>query len=71
MHPEVLTEQGKQIFPQLGRFDEFYLAGGTGLALQVGHRISEDFDLFTRKQLSDGLLESVEKVLRTKKFPPR
>jgi len=24
-----------------------YLAGGTGLALQLGHRISEDFDFFT------------------------
>jgi hypothetical protein len=25
----------------------FYLAGGTGLALQVGHRVSVDLDLFT------------------------
>ena len=28
----------------------FYLAGGSGLALQVGHRVSEDLDLF--KELS-------------------
>lgn len=26
---------------------DFYLAGGTGLALQLGHRISEDLDLFS------------------------
>lgn len=28
----------------------FYLAGGTGLALQLGHRISEDLDFFTPAQ---------------------
>jgi hypothetical protein len=27
----------------------FYLAGGSGLALQIGHRISEDLDFFTRR----------------------
>jgi hypothetical protein len=27
--------------------DRFYLAGGTGLALQLGHRDSIDFDFFT------------------------
>ncbi len=27
----------------------FYLAGGSGLALQLGHRISEDLDLFSIK----------------------
>jgi len=26
---------------------KFYLAGGSGLALQIGHRISEDLDFFT------------------------
>lgn len=28
----------------------FYLAGGTGLALQLGHRISEDLDFFTEQE---------------------
>ncbi len=28
----------------------FYLAGGTGLALQLGHRISEDLDFFTETE---------------------
>jgi hypothetical protein len=27
----------------------FYLAGGSGLALQLGHRISEDLDFFTHR----------------------
>lgn len=29
--------------------DEFYLSGGTALALQMGHRISVDLDFFTQK----------------------
>jgi hypothetical protein len=28
-------------------FDQFHLAGGTGLALQFGHRVSVDLDLFS------------------------
>lgn len=30
--------------------DTFYLAGGTGLALQIGHRKSIDFDFFSERQ---------------------
>jgi len=29
---------------------DFYLAGGTALALQIGHRISTDLDWFSRTQ---------------------
>jgi predicted nucleotidyltransferase component of viral defense system len=29
-------------------FDNYFLVGGTALSLQLGHRISEDIDLFTR-----------------------
>ena len=32
---------------------DFYLAGGTGLALRLGHRISLDLDLFSRNRLLD------------------
>jgi len=31
--------------------DEFYLAGGTALALQIGHRVSTDLDWFSTTQL--------------------
>ena len=31
----------------LGKLREFYLAGGTAIALQLGHRVSVDLDLFT------------------------
>lgn len=46
MHEDVLTEQGKKIFRSLTHFPDGYLAGGTALALQIGHRQSIDFDLF-------------------------
>jgi len=31
---------------------DFYLAGGTGAALQLGHRVSFDFDFFTNKDFN-------------------
>jgi len=43
-------------------FAEFHLAGGTGLALQLGHRISIDLDLFSTKAFDSNLfLEHLEK----------
>jgi len=49
---------------------EFYLAGGTGLALQIGHRKSEDLDFFTDSLFNTDALLSVihpDKVLFTSK----
>ncbi len=44
--------------------DNFYLAGGTGLALQIGHRISEDFDFFTFRKFDNGkLFDQLKKSL--------
>lgn len=35
----ILNDERKQILPSLGVWkDEYYLAGGTALALQIGHR---------------------------------
>src|SRR3990167_1556964 len=33
-----------------------YLAGGTALALRLGHRISVDLDFFTQEELEENLL---------------
>ena len=33
-------------------FSDFFLVGGTALSLQIGHRISEDIDLFTNGSLN-------------------
>ena len=49
MHPKVLSDGGWKIVAKVrraGLLDGWALAGGTGLALQLGHRYSEDLDLF-------------------------
>ena len=62
MHTEALTEEGSKLFPALIAFDDFYLAGGTALALQIGHRLSVDFDLFCNGEIDPTLLPRVNKV---------
>lgn len=62
MHTEALTEEGSRLFPALAAFDDFYLAGGTALALQIGHRLSVDFDLFCDSPIDRTLLSKVKKV---------
>jgi len=48
-HKEVLTKNQLELLPVLKRFKEnFGLVGGTAIALQIGHRESIDFDMFTR-----------------------
>ena len=48
MHEEILTESQKKLLSILKNFsDQFGLVGGTAIALQIGHRRSIDFDLFT------------------------
>ncbi len=59
MHHEVLTERAAELFSALSRFPGFYLAGGTALALQIGHRVSVDFDLFSNKDIERSLLPHV------------
>lgn len=65
---DALTEAGRKIFPELKKFNDFYLAGGTGLALQINHRISVDFDLFIQDKISKSVLKEVEKVFNGHKI---
>lgn len=49
MHPKVLSKAAWGVVRRLergGLLEGWTLAGGTGLALQLGHRYSEDLDLF-------------------------
>ena len=50
MHPEILDQTMLLLSNRMGflKSFSFYLAGGTGLALQLGHRKSVDLDFFTR-----------------------
>ena len=55
MFREVLTEPQQTLLELLSRSAEvrtFYLAGGTALALQLGHRRSKDFDFFRAKEFA-------------------
>jgi len=50
MHKEILNEDQVKLLPLIQSFsDDFGLAGGTAIALQIGHRRSIDYDLFTNK----------------------
>lgn len=44
-------------------FDNHYLVGGTALALQRGHRISIDIDMFTNTLYGEMNTEEIKKVL--------
>jgi hypothetical protein len=53
MHKEILSEEQLKILPLIKNFSsDFGLVGGTAIALQIGHRSSIDFDLFTRSTLN-------------------
>ena len=54
----ILDAQRRAALPSLGfcRAQGFYLAGGTALALQVGHRDSVDFDFFSEREFDTARL---------------
>ena len=68
MYLEAINSKRQKIFQKLKNFPQFYLAGGTALALQIGHRMSDDFDLFTEKDIPADLLEKVEKIFKDSKI---
>jgi hypothetical protein len=58
-HWEALTPGSRDLLAALGELElvrSFYLAGGTALALRLGHRISVDLDLFANIETLDDLL---------------
>ena len=47
MHDEILNADQLKLLPLMARFKrEYYLVGGTAIALHIGHRRSVDFDMF-------------------------
>ena len=47
MYSEILSYRQTQLLPLMSQFRrEYYLVGGTAIALYIGHRRSIDFDLF-------------------------
>ena len=48
MYKNIFNTNQKQLLPFIKSFSsDFYLVGGTAIALHLGHRRSIDFDLFT------------------------
>lgn len=53
MHGNILNEKQVQLLPLMRQFkSEYYLVGGTAIALHIGHRRSVDFDLFKFAQIN-------------------
>lgn len=68
MYLSVLNRKQKELLKKLGFLKKygFYLAGGTALALQIGHRTSLDFDFYTKKKFdSQKLREEFDKRFKT------
>src|SRR5207245_1668993 len=56
---DILPESQRLLWPELDAVpSEFVLYGGTGLALQLGHRASEDFDFFSSSSFDPDRLRS-------------
>ncbi len=57
------TKSSLALLKQAGILENFYLAGGTGLALQLNHRSSFDLDFFTKKDIDTKILIQKIKIL--------
>ena len=64
MHEETLNQNTASVLEKVTEIAKpFYLAGGTALALQLGHRISIDLDFFTEDHFSTSdLVEKLKDV---------
>ena len=57
MYDNILSENQKELLPFIQSFNkEYYLVGGTAIALQLGHRESIDFDLFKLSSINKAKL---------------
>lgn len=68
MKIEAIRLEQQKIFKELHKFTDFYLVGGTALALQIGHRVSVDFGLFYPKDLPENLAEKTKRIFLGSKF---
>lgn len=66
MFYDILDKKRTALLPLFESFKgHFYLAGGTALALQIGHRDSVDFDFFSEKSFNTKeLFERLRKVFK-------
>ncbi len=66
MHKEILTKEQIELLPVIQCFKKkFGLVGGTAVALQIGHRQSIDFDLFTFEEFYNF---KIKKIIASQKL---
>ncbi len=67
IHKEILTKEQNKLLPLIKNFSKnFGLVGGTAIALQIGHRESIDFNLFTDKKFNSANIR--RKIFETEKI---
>ena len=67
MHKHILTQRQIELLPLVKQFSqEFYLVGGTAIALYIGHRRSIDFDLFSNQELKRN---RIKRIIKQHNFP--
>ncbi len=66
MHKEILSKEQVKLLPIIKKFNsKFGLVGGTAIALQIGHRESIDFDLFSNLEFNNNSIKrKVEKDIK-------
>src|SRR3989344_4720837 len=66
MFYDILDKKRIDILPLFVSFKKsFYLAGGTALALQIGHRDSNDFDFFSQENINtQELFERLREIFK-------
>jgi len=58
MHLNILSDRQNELLSFISGFRRnYYLVGGTAIALHIGHRRSIDYDLFTVKTLNKSLIK--------------
>jgi hypothetical protein len=62
MYKKALVKESSNLFPKFSQFNNFYLVGGTALALQIGHRVSVDFDFFSGEEIPINLLQKIKRT---------
>lgn len=69
MHRNILSKEQVDLLPLLAIANRgFGLVGGTAIALQIGHRRSIDFDLFSFKEFKNKeIRKKIEKVVKITK----
>jgi hypothetical protein len=68
LHWETISPSLRKVlsgFGQTSISSEFYLAGGTALALQIGHRVSVDLVFFSATQDVPSIVEPLSAALRS------